>query len=363
MIQGGQTYGFGENQIVNPGINEDALGTPNVTWEVATKFNVGIDLEMFNGKILLQVDAFKEDRGNILLQRQTVPVSAGYYPWSIPYANLGEAKNHGLDAMLEIKNTTPSGFFYNIRGNVTYAKSTRVKDDLPTYLYPYQNPINNLIDQPMGLISLGLFQSQEEINSSPRQTFMENVRPGDIKYQDINGDGVIDVFDRVPIGYPRAPQFVYGANFIAAYKGFEASVFFTGAANTSLFIDGPSMYPFQMGLATYNVLNKYYENRWTPENRDAKYPRVSTMDNLNNNRTSTHFLEDASYVRLKSAEIAYNFKINALQKLGLNGIRAFVNGMNLYTWDKIKVIDPESDYGTGGYPLQRSFNFGAQFTF
>lgn len=363
MVRGGQSMYFGDTQAFYEGINEDQLGNPDVTWEVGTKSNIGLDVELFDGKIAIQADAFREYREGILIQRGVVPRVAGYYPWSIPYANLGEAKNHGIDAMLEIRNTTPKGFFYNIRGNITYAKSLRVKDDLPTYLYPYQNPIGHLIDQPFGLVSLGLFQSQEEIDNSPRQTFIEDVRPGDIKYMDVNGDGKIDVFDQVAIGYARTPQLVYGANFIAAYKGFEASVFFTGAARTSLFIDGPSMYPFQMGLATYNVMREYYDNRWTPDNRGAAFPRVSTMDNRNNNRTSTHFLRDASYIRLKSAEIAYNFQMKPLLKYGLKDIRLFVNGMNLVTWDKIKVIDPESNYGTGGYPLQRSFNFGGQFTF
>ncbi|MFC3197929.1 SusC/RagA family TonB-linked outer membrane protein [Parapedobacter deserti] len=363
IIHGGQDYPFGEQQTWMPGYNEDQIGNPDVTWEVATKANIGIDLEMFNGRAVLQVDAFRENREGILIQRGVIPRVAGYYPWVIPFANLGAAKNHGIDALLEIKNTTRSGFYYNFRGTVTYAKSTRVKDDLPTYLYPYQNPIGHLIDQPFGYISLGLFKDEDEIASSPRQTFMEDVRPGDIKYMDVNGDGVIDVFDRVAIGYPRTPQLVYGANFSVAYKGVELSAFFTGAARASLFIDGASMYPFQMGLGTYNIMRAYYDNRWTPETPDAKYPRVSTMDNPNNNRTSTHFLQDASYIRLKSAEVAYNFEVKALAKYGLERCRLFVNGVNLFTWDKIKIIDPESNYGTGGYPLQRSVNFGGQFTF
>ena len=203
----------------------------------------------------------------------------------------------------------------------------------------------------------------DEVNNSPRQTFMEDVRPGDIKYMDVNGDGVIDVFDRVAIGYARTPQMIYGANFSVAYKGVELSAFFTGASRTSIFIDGPSMYPFQMGLGTYNILKEYYDNRWTPDDLDAKYPRVSTMDNLNNNQTSTHFLQDASYVRLKSAEAAYNFQVEPLKRFGLDQVRLFINGVNLMTWDKLKIIDPESDYGTGGYPLQRTVNFGGQFTF
>lgn len=363
IIRGGQNYPFGEQQTWMTGYNEDQIGNEDVTWEVATKANLGLDLEMFNSKIVVQIDAFRERREGILLQRGVVPRVAGYYPWIIPYANLGAAKNHGIDALLEVKNTTSRGFYYNFRGTVTYAKSIRVKDDLPTYKYPYQNPIGYPIDQPMGLVSLGLFKDVDEINSSPRQTFMETVRPGDIKYMDVNGDGVIDVFDQVAIGYPRTPQIVYGANFSVAYKGAELSVFFTGAARTSIFIDGPSMYPFQMGLATYNILREYYDNRWTPGTVDAKFPRVSTMDNPNNNRTSTHFLQDASYIRLKSAEIAYNFSVKALKKQGLEGIRLFVNGANLITWDKIKIIDPESNYGTGGYPLQRIINFGGQFTF
>src|SRR5690606_1234115 len=116
-----------------------------------------------------------------------------------------------------------------------------------------------------------------------------------------------------------------------------------------LFIDGASMYPFQMGLGTYNIMRDYYDNRWTPDNPDATYPRVSTMDNPNNNRTSTHFLRDASFIRLKSAEVAYNFEIQGLKRFGLESLRLFINGVNLITWDKIKIIDPESDYGTGGY--------------
>jgi len=363
IIRGGQNYPFGEQQTWMTGYNEDQIGNMDVTWEVATKANIGLDLELFNGQVVFQLDAFREHRKGILLQRGTVQRVAGYYPWVIPYANLGEAKNHGLDALLEIKHTTAGGFYYNFRGTVTYAKSIRLKDDLPTYKYPYQNPIGYAIDQPFGLISLGLFKDQNEIESSPRQTFMEQVRPGDIKYMDVNGDGVIDVFDRVAIGYPRTPQLVYGANFSFAYKGVELSAFFTGAARTSIFIDGASMYPFQMGLGTYNIMREYYDNRWTPTNMDAKYPRVSTMDNPNNNRTSTHFLQDASYIRLKSAEVAYNFSIPALKKQGLESIRLFVNGANLITWDKIKIIDPESNYGTPGYPLQRIINFGGQFTF
>ena len=359
----GQSYFFGHNQRFYQGYDEAQIGNNDVTWEVATKGNLGFDLELFNGMINLQVDGFKENRNGILIQRGVIPRITGYYPWTLPYANLGKAKNSGIDALLEIKHTTRSGFYYNFRGTFTYARSICTQNDDPIPKYPYQSFVGQLIDQPMGLIATGFFRDQDDIDKSPKQTFMERVRPGDIKYMDYNGDGVVDDYDRVPIGYPRTPQIVYGAGASFGYKGFELSLFFTGVAHTSLFVDGPSMYPFQMGLGTYNILREYYDNRWTPQHTDAKYPRVSPLQNPNNNRTSTLFLQDASYIRLKSAEVAYNFQIKPLKQHGLESVRLFINGANLFTWDKIRVIDPESNYGTGGYPLQRSINFGGQFTF
>ncbi|WP_119079995.1 SusC/RagA family TonB-linked outer membrane protein [Chitinophaga alhagiae] len=359
----GQSYFFGDNQRFYQGFEEAQIGNDDVTWEVAAKSNIGFDLELFNGKVNLQVDGFKEQREGILIQRGVIPRVTGYYPWTLPYANLGKAENTGLDALLEIKHTTRSGFYYNFRGTFTYAKSICTQNDDPTPKYAYQSFVGLPIDQPMGLIALGFFKNQADIDRSPQQKFMDEVKPGDIKYQDYNNDGVVDDYDRVPIGYPRTPQMVYGAGASFGYKGFELSVFFTGAARASLFVDGPSMYAFQMGLGTYNILREYYDNRWTPASQQAKYPRVSPYQNPNNNRTSTLFLQDAGYLRLKSAEVAYNFKVAALKKHGLDDIRLFINGYNLVTWDKIKVIDPESNYGTGGYPLQRSINFGAQLSF
>ncbi|WP_239494988.1 SusC/RagA family TonB-linked outer membrane protein [Pedobacter yulinensis] len=361
--KGGQSTFFGDNQAYFQGYDEDQIGNADVTWEVSNKANLGLDLELFNGAITLQVDAFKEKRNGILIQRGVIPRVTGFYPWAIPYANLGEAKNHGLDGMLEFKQNFASSFFYNVRGTFTYARSILVKNDDPIPKYDYQSFIGQRIDQPLGLVALGFFKDQAEIDASPQQKYMTNVRPGDIKYQDTNGDNVIDDFDRVPIGYARTPEIVYGAGGTIGYKGFELGLFFTGAANVSTFVDGPSMYPFQMGEGTYNILREYYDNRWTPSNPEARYPRASPMENPNNNRTNSLYLRNGAYLRLKSAEVAYGFKISGLRRFGLESVRAFVNGMNLITWDHIKVIDPESNYGTGGYPLQRSINGGLQLTF
>jgi hypothetical protein len=194
---------------------------------------------------------------------------------------------------------------------------------------------------------------------------MAVVRPGDIKYKDVNDDGVIDDFDKVAIGYARTPELMYGFGGTVAYKGFDMTLNFTGAARTSTFLDVEGMWPFQLEYPNYNVMREYYDNRWIDgvDNSDAKYPAVINGNNPNNYRTSTLYLKDASYLRLKVAEIGYNFKKSVTQSLSVEGLRLFVNGTDLLTFDKLKVIDPESNYGTGGYPRQSVVNFGAQINF
>ncbi|MBZ4187340.1 SusC/RagA family TonB-linked outer membrane protein [Niabella beijingensis] len=360
-----QSTWFGENQAWLPGIEESDIGLADVTWEVATKSNLGIDLELLNGQLTLQLDGFREYRKGILIQRNVIPRVTGFFPWTIPYGNLGEAKNYGIDGVVEWKKNYQSSFFYNLRGTITYARSFVEKNDDPPARYSYQSYVGLPIDQPMGLVAIGFFKDQADIDNSPLQKYMEQVRPGDIKYQDTNGDGVIDDFDRVPIGYPRTPQLVYGVGGTVGYKGFELSLFFQGVAMASTFLDEASMYPFHFGVGTYNLMREYYDNRWIPgaDNSNARYPAASWENNINNNRTNTLYLKNAAYVRLKSAEVAYSFKIRAIERYGLSGIRAFVNGMNLFTWDHIKVADPEANYGTPTYPLQRSVNLGLQLTF
>ncbi len=361
--QGAESYQFGDGMIPYPGIDENALGNPDVTWEVATKSNLGFDLEMFNSKLIVQIDAFKENRENILLQRVgTTPAAAGFYQTIIPYANLGKAKNKGIDGMLEIRNKTAKGLYYSLRGNFTFARNQVVENDEAPMLYAYQSGKGKPIDQPFVLEAIGLFQSEEEIANSPLQTFSA-VRPGDIKYRDVNGDNVIDDYDRVYTGYARTPEITFGFGGTVSYKSIDFSIFFNGATHTNLFLDGASMYPFLNNMGSNNVIREYYDNRWTPDNTNVKYPAVANGNSPNNFRPNTLYMKDGSYIRLRNAEIGYTLPGNVTTKIGLGSLRFFVNGLNLYTWDKIKVIDPESENGTGGYPLQRSLNFGLQANF
>ena len=359
----GQSYRFGDGHIFWQGFEEGFIGNPNVSWEVSTKANIGIDLELFNGKVRLQADAFNEEREGILMQRRDVPTISGFYPWSIPYANLGIVKNKGLDGLLEVRNTTPGGFFYSFRGNFTFARNEIIENDEPKRRYDYLSEKGHPIDQPFGYVAMGFFEDEEDIENSPVQTFMTEVRPGDIKFRDLNDDGVIDTYDRMPIGQPRTPEIMYGFGGTIGYKGFDLSIHFAGVANTSLFLDFGSMFPFADGLGSWNVLREYYDHRWTPDNPDPKYPAVIDGPSPNNYRTSTLYMKNGNYLRIKNAEVGYNLPEGSLKRLKVKGIRVFVNGVNLHTWDHVKVINPESNHGTGEYPLQRTLNLGAEVTF
>lgn len=362
----GTPYPFGQNPIWYNGMGESQTGDPNVTWETSLKTNIGVDIELLDGKITLQTDLFKEDRKNILMQRQAVPGFVGLPASSVPYGNLGSVRNKGMDAMLEIKNgiNDRNHIYYSFRGNFTYAHNTILANDQPTPKYPYLSQAGYPIGQSFGYVAIGIFQNQGEIDKSPRQTFKLNVIPGDIRYRDINGDGVINVYDQVAIGYPRTPEIMYGFGGTVAWKGFDLSLYFTGTAHTSMFFDGNSFWPFTSGFGNMNVLAEYYNNRWTPRNPDAKYPVVHAGNDPNNFQVSTLWLRNAAYLRFQNAEIGYTLPPGFTRKVRITNARIFVNSTNIFTWDHIKIVSPEADDGAyAGYPLQRIINAGIQINF
>lgn len=360
-------YMFGANQTYQTGaFMESRIGNQNVTWEVATKGNIGVDMELLNGKITLTVDAFKERRNGILIARQQIPISAGYPSGIIPYANLGIVNNQGVDGNIEIKNRTKSGFYYSVQGNFTYAHNEIVEDDSPVRPLAYQNSRGQSIDRPFGYEALGLFKDQADIDKSPSQTTLQSVtRPGDIKYRDLNGDGKITPDDRTYFGYARNPEIMYGFGGTVAWKGVDMSIFFTGAAKTSYLLSGRSSYAFSGGVGNYNVMREVFDNRWIPgaDNTNAKYPTVIDINNTNNYVTSTLYMKNGNYLRLKSAEIGYTFTKTLTKRVGISSVRAFVNGTNLAVWDHIKIANPEIDNGESLYPLQSSINAGVQVNF
>jgi TonB-linked SusC/RagA family outer membrane protein len=355
---------WGTDHIWQNGVTEAQMGYDNVTWETATKTNLGIDLGFWNNRILLQADVFNEDRNGILIQRQSVPTATGFQGASILYGNLGAANNKGIDGLLEIKHRMQSGLFYSFRVNLTYAHNKITKNDRPTPLYANLSEIGHPIGQGFGLVALGFFESQEEIDNWYDQSQLGgSPRPGDIKYEDVNGNGVIDLNDTKAIGYPRDPELMFGFGGTLEYKGFDFSAFFSGAGRTSIFYEGRSFYPFENGMGFFNVYKEYYDNRWImgEDNSNAKYPAVINGYNPQTMRRSTVWMQDGSYMRLKNLEIGYTLPKRWVHFSTLSGVRLFVNGTNLYTWDKVNhTVDPESD---NWYPIQRAFNFGLTVNF
>lgn len=357
-------YLFGDSQILQNGMAELQMGAPNATWEVSQKTDVGFDLEMFGGALRLSADYFYEYRNQILLKRAQIPDIMGAAWGDTPWANIGIMENQGVDAMLELKHTTRYGLYYALRGNFTFARNKVIEDDTAYAVFDYQNSRGRAIGSPMGLVAEGLFQSQEEIDASPKQEF-GTYTVGDIKYKDLNDDGVINDYDRTYIGYAREPEIMYGFGGTIAYKGFDLTVNFTGAAHSSILIDEEGMYPFKLDYPGYNVLHEYFDNRFIPgaDNSRAKYPVVHQGTSSNNYRISTLYLHDASYLKLKTAEFGYNFPKRIAAKMGLESLRLYVNGNNLFSIDKLKILDPESNHGVGGYPTQRALTLGIQVGF
>lgn len=359
-------YHFGQGMAWMNGYAEAKMGAANITWEKSYKANVGLDLELFRGMIVLQGDYFQENRRDILLQRGTVPNITGITSASIPWANVGKVDNHGLDFNLEVRKHTPSGFYYLLRTNATFAQNKIINDDKAIQRWENLNTIGHPVDQPFGLVALGLFQDDDDVRNSVPQNLGTAVKPGDIKYKDVNDDGVVNEDDYTAIGYPRTPEIMFGIGGTIAYKGFEISLQFTGAARTSTFLDSEGMWPYSLEYPNYNVLREYYDNRWipgAPDNSGARYPAVIRGRNTNNYRPNTLYLRNAEYIKLKNAEVAYNFPKDFLAPRKIGDLRVFVNGNNLLCFDHLKIIDPESNYGTGGYPQQRTLNFGIQLTY
>lgn len=358
-------YLFGDSQNWYNGMAELQMGAADATWEISHKSDIGFDLELFDRRIRLAADYFNEYRDQILLQRAQIPDIMGAAWGDTPWANLGIMKNRGADGQVEITDTTPGGFFYSVRGNVTYARNTIVEDDTTRALFDYQNTRGTSSGQLLGYVALGLFQSQEEIDNSPKQE-LGSYTVGDIKYKDLNEDGVINAYDRSWIGLSREPEIMFGFGMTFAWKGFDLSLNFTGAARTDLLIDADSMWPFRLDYPGYNVLREYYDHRFIPggNNENAKYPVVHNGTSSNNYTINTLYMHDASYVKLKTAELGYNFPKRIYSRMGANSLRIFLNGNNLFSLDRIKIMDPESNHlEAANYPTQRTLTVGLQLGF
>lgn len=363
-------YTFGDQrENVLAGITESVIGSTGLVWESAVKQNFGIDLSLFNNSVDITVDAFLDRRNNIFMQRVSLPNILGI--GTKPYGNVGKMKSWGADGTASYHKRIGE-VDLEVRGNFTVTRDKIVDYDETTPKYAYLAKKGTSNNVTRGFIALGLFKDEADVKNSPTQ--FGTVLPGDIKYQDINGDGVIDDYDIVPIGNSNIPKLQYGFALAANWRGFDVNVFFRGASKVDYFQGGNGYFPFNGGV-TGNVLTMVNDqkNRWTPawysgdpstENPNAKFPRLTYGESDNNSKKSTFWLADASYLRLKTVEIGYTLPRKVLKRMHMNNLRISVVGDNLYVWDKVDVGDPEQASSNGAvYPLTRSYSLVLQMSF
>tara|TARA_R110002033_G_scaffold169897_3_gene211270 strand:- start:36365 stop:39859 length:3495 start_codon:yes stop_codon:yes gene_type:complete len=363
-------YRFGKNfDYTRSGVSIDRYANDKITWERAYKTNLGLEINFLNDKIKVLADVFREKRDNILMSRAFIPPSIGLE--SNVRANVGEAQSEGIDFSIDYNNSFSNDFWLTGRVNFTYARGEFKVFEEPNYLdAPWRSHPGQPINQQYGLIAERLFVDEEEVLNSPQQFGIYGA--GDIKYHDLNNDGLIDDNDKAPIGFPTTPEIVYGFGFSMGYKNFDLSGFFQGSARSSFWVDPYATAPFidnrdagYENITDNNALLQVYaDSHWSEANQDvyALWPRLSTTVNENNSQTSTWFMRNGAFLRFKEVELGFSFPNELIHKWHLSKFRMYLTGTNLLSISKFKLWDPEMSGNGLGYPVQRVFNFGMQIT-
>ncbi|WP_270089068.1 TonB-dependent receptor [Sphingobacterium sp. SYP-B4668] len=361
VIGGVGGYFYGRERDNNIGGLDITEYASNASWEIETNWNLGLELGLLKNSLQIDLDYFNRDRENIFLNRASVPESAGFR--SNLLGNLGETNARGLDASMNY-NTQFGAFSTMIRGTFTYSKNKVIENDQPIQPYPHMERRGHAIGQRFGYIVDG-FYTQQEIDDPSVARTVGVVQAGDLKFKDLNEDGLIDGMDYAAIGKSDIPQIVYGFGTTIGYKGFSLGAFFQGVGRTDFYMSNRFM-PFLEGTARGGL----YENitdRWTEDNprQDAFYPRLS-HGNLNQNYSSTnsHWLMDGSFLRLKTLDFGYTIPPSIFQKYGVSNMRVYFVGYNLWTISSFKMYDPELGNGDGlKYPNIKTFSMGLNLTF
>jgi len=353
---------WGNQLSYNPGgIDISRYANDKIGWETAYKTNLGVEMVMKNG-LSANIDLFHEKRKNILLNR-VIPATMGVIP--VVKANLGKAVGKGIDIEVNYEKSFSKDFWMTGRGTFTYATSEAKEWEEPDYsTTSWLSKVGQPLSQSWGYIAERLFIDDAEVKNSPVQ--FGNYMAGDIKYRDVNGDGKISELDKVPIGFPTTPEINYGFGLSAGYKGFDASFFFQGSARQSFWLNLGKVSPFLDGdssdglTGNNSVMQIFADNYWSENNRDpfALWPRLANNTVDNNNQTSTWFMQDASFVRLKSVELGYTLPKKLAAKIYMGNLRLYVSGTNLLCFSRFKLWDPEMAGNGLGYPIQRVYNIG-----
>lgn len=355
----GTTDTSGKNRIY-----EGTEGSSLVGWERSRKTNIGFDSKFFDQRLSFTFDVFHERRSDILdydryLSTLYGMLGADDSNKGTPPQNLGEVVNRGFDTDMSYHFKVDKVRLY-VEANASVARNKIEKYGENALVYPWMTKIGQPIGQRYGLICDGFYNTQEEIDALP-SSYSNNLKLGDLKYRDVNGDGVIDSYDEYPIGKPKNPDLMYGFVLGGDWNGFDWQVFFQGAAGFDVYANGAGYWEF---TNTGSVM-KHHLGRWTPENREnATYPSLSPMTSEQNHRLSTFWLKNGDYLRLKNLQIGYTIPNNLSSRLGIKNLRVFASGTNLLTFSKFKEYDPESDDGDGTkYPQMIMINGGFSLNF
>jgi TonB-linked SusC/RagA family outer membrane protein len=345
---GGGTYYFGTTPTSFGGERLNGLANTTLTWEKADKLNVGLSTMLFNNKLSAQVEYYNNKYYDLLIN----PNVSSIVGITVPNQNIGINRYRGVELQLNWQQNIGK-FNYYISGNASLMKTQVIYQSEVYRQYDYQRRTGLPVGQAFGYIADGLFQTQAEINSSAKIAGYTPI-PGDIKYKDLNHDGVIDQLDQAALGTTN-PVIDYGGTLGFNYNGFDFSMLVQGVANRNELITGNSVWEFQN-----NGFGQAYPqnlNRWTPATAaTATYPRVSVGTNANNDITSSFWMHSGDYFRLKNIELGYTVSSKAVSKFRISSIRFFVSGTNLFTHAAYDVVDPETN--SGGYPIQRVINGG-----
>ena len=365
----GYTWGV-NNDYFRAGRWEGDYGVPDLTWETVAKTNIGIELGLWNN-INITADIFKEQRRDIFQQRRTVPGSSGFV--NNPWANYGKVDNEGFEISLDVNKQFSKDFSIKGWGNFSYAHNEIIEQDEPiAVIGTDRSSTGKPVGQIFGLVADGLFTQEdfanvengELIEELPIHTFGP-VRPGDIKYKDLNGDGRVDGLDNTSIGGTYNPEIVYGFGINMQYKNFDFGVFLQGNAKTDRIIGGQYFIPGTGAGALGNIYSNV-DDRWTVENprQDAFWPRLSNQTNANNGMSSTWWLRNMSMLRLKNLEFGYMIPDKLTKNINLKNARFYIRGNNLLTFSSFDLWDPEIDTSTGfRYPPIQSFTLGLDINF
>ncbi|HCC53184.1 MAG TPA: TonB-dependent receptor [Porphyromonadaceae bacterium] len=350
-------------------VTQGKMGNEGLSWEIVKKQNYGIDIQLFN-QLSLTADVFFERCDNRLISRNSIPTILGVSPGNLPKVNMGEVENKGYELELTWNKRFGSDLFFMVKGNFAYAKNTQnYMDEVrygEDYAYRYRQTgfsrdqcFGYLIDYGNGN---GYINTQEEMDHLPTYE-IGTPRLGDFAYVDVNGDGLINVKDQVPVGYSEVPRITYGFSASVNWKDFDFSVLFSGIGQSTKQYTGLGATEF--GLAGF--YSGYHRNAWTQERYEnglkVEYPALGTIAGTSI-QANEFFLMNRSFLRLKNIEIGYTLPKNTLRMLGINSVRVFLNGNNLLTWKNLKfdMIDPEQT-SSQNYPITKMISGGINVTF